>query len=532
MRAEQASGLTHGGARLGRGALARPRLVAALAIVAWLGWAIGLHPLTLPEEGRYVGVAWEMLRSGDWIVPTENGLPFFHKPPLFYWLTAASMQVFGPNVAAARFAPLLGACLATLGFWATTRRRAGDAVANAAVLVLATMPFFFVAAQFANLDMLVAAFIALAIVFAADAALDLRAGTANGRAIVLAWACMGLGVMAKGLIGIVLPGLVVLVWLVVSRQARSIPRLLSPLGIAVFLLIVVPWFVAVQQQYPGFARYFFIYHHFERFVATGFNNARSWWFYLVALPLVTLPWSLWLVRARLRATADDDPDRRAWRQLMWIWLGVVIVFFSLPRSKPIGYSMPVLFPLAFLVAEPALAAWRQAGLGWRRAVVASVAGAVALCLGALGWAALRYDRDNTALARTLARVRMPGEPIVFFDEYFFDLPLHARLDAPVPVIADWSDPRIAKHDDWRRELAEAAPFAPARAAELLVDAKRGFALRCGASPLWVAVKVTDEAQVAAQPDAVRIAASKRASLWRLAPHACPAASSPSPGRAP
>ena len=72
-----------------------------------------------------------MLRSGDWIVPTENGLPFFHKPPLFYWLTAVSMQVFGPNAAAARFAPLLGACLATLGFWATTRRRAGAALADA-----------------------------------------------------------------------------------------------------------------------------------------------------------------------------------------------------------------------------------------------------------------------------------------------------------------------------------------------------------------------------------------------------------------
>jgi hypothetical protein len=379
--------------------------------------------------------------------------------------------------------------------------------------------------------MLVAGFIVLAIVFAADAALDIRNGAPNRRAIVLAWGCMGLGVMAKGLIGIVLPGLVVLVWLVASRQARAIPRLLSPLGIAVFALIVVPWFVAVQQQYPGFARYFFIYHHFERFVATGFNNARSWWFYLVAVPLLTLPWSLWLVRARLRGEVDEDADRRAWRQLMWIWLGVVIVFFSLPRSKPIGYSMPVLFPLAFLVAEPALAAWRQAGIGWRRAVVASMAGAVALCLGAVGWGALRYDRDNTALARTLARVRVPGEPIVFFDEYFFDLPLHARLDAPVPVIADWSDPRIAKHDNWARELAEAAPFAPVRGAGLLVDAKRGFALRCGKAPLWVVVKVTDEAKVADQPEAKRVAASKRASIWRLAPQACPAEPAPQPGSA-
>ena len=365
--------MTAEGSRPRRLVATRPRLLAAAAIVAWLAWAIGLHPLTLPEEGRYVGIAWEMLRSGHWMVPTENGLPFFHKPPLFYWLTAVSMQVFGANAAAARLAPLLAACLATWGFYETTRRRAGGALATTAVLVLATMPFFFVAAQFANLDMLVAACIVLAIVFAADAALDVRRGAANRRALVIAWSCMGLGVLAKGLIGIVLPSLVILVWLVVSRQTRSIPRLLSPLGIAVFAVIVLPWFVAVQQQYPAFAQYFFIHHHLERFVATGFNNAQPWWFYLVALPLLTLPWSLWLLRARLRMLPGEDADRRAWRQLMWISVGVVILFFSLPTSKPVGYAMPVLFPLAFLVAEPARAVWRGARIGWRRAGSGSTA---------------------------------------------------------------------------------------------------------------------------------------------------------------
>ena len=76
--------------------------VAFLAVFAWLAFSIGLRPLSLPEEGRYVGVAYEMLRSGDWLVPTENGLPFFHKPPLFYWITAASMRVLGASVWAAR----------------------------------------------------------------------------------------------------------------------------------------------------------------------------------------------------------------------------------------------------------------------------------------------------------------------------------------------------------------------------------------------------------------------------------------------
>ena len=82
----------------------RPRACRLL----WLSFSLGWRALALPDEGRYVGVAWEMLRSGNWLIPTENGLPFFHKPPLFYWLTAASMQLFGTGAAAARLAPLLG----------------------------------------------------------------------------------------------------------------------------------------------------------------------------------------------------------------------------------------------------------------------------------------------------------------------------------------------------------------------------------------------------------------------------------------
>ena len=186
-----------------------------------------------------------------------------------------------------------------LGFWATTRRRAGAAIANATVLVLATMPFFFAAAHFANLDMPVAACIALTIVFAADAALALRDGAPWRRTLVLAWACAALGVLAKGLIGIVLPGLVLVLWLLALRQARTILRLVSPLGVAVFLLIAAPWFIVVQERYPGFARYFFVYQHFERFTAGGFNNPQPWWFYPVVLCGLALPWSLWLARSAL-----------------------------------------------------------------------------------------------------------------------------------------------------------------------------------------------------------------------------------------
>ena len=104
----------------------------------WLLATPWLRPYTLPDEGRYIGVAWEMLRSGDWLVPHQNGLPFFHKPPLFYWITAASLQVFGVTPWAGRMASFVGAMLAVGALYALLARRADRALARQGVLVLVT----------------------------------------------------------------------------------------------------------------------------------------------------------------------------------------------------------------------------------------------------------------------------------------------------------------------------------------------------------------------------------------------------------
>ncbi|MGZ5235356.1 MAG: ArnT family glycosyltransferase [Caldimonas sp.] len=505
------------------GLRAWPVLACALAAFAWLAFSIAFRPLSLPEEGRYVGVAWEMLRSGDWLVPTENGLPFFHKPPLFYWLTAASMHVFGTSEAPARFASLLAATLGAIALYRLAGRWMGERTARWSVLVLVTEPFFFGAAQFANLDLLVATCIAFAILLAGHAALRIRQGLPYRGVVICAWIAMALGLLAKGLIGVVLPGLVVLVWLVLTGQARTILKLLSPAGLAVFALVAAPWFVGVQMRHPGFAHFFFVYQHFERFTASGFNNVQPWWFFAAIAPGLTLPWSLWLIGSTVRARVGETAEATLWRRLMWTWLVTVLVFFSIPQSKPIGYSMPVLFPIAVLAAEAIvvrLAAGGGAGKA-RIAAIASAALAALICLVAIVYTDATYHRDNTELARTLARQRTPGDPVVFVGEFFFDVPLHARLTEPVAVISDWKDPTIAQRDNWRRELAEAAPFAPALAARVLVDTAQGLALRCGSAPLWVLVKSgAEEAPVAALPGATRVAVSNRVALWRVAPERC------------
>ena len=131
------------------------RAVLLLALFAGLAATAWVRPLALPDEGRYVGVALEMLWSGDWLVPTLDTLPYFHKPPLFYWLTAASLATFGVNEWAARLPSLLAATGTAFAVYLFVRRWIGESQARLALLVLATTPFFFGGAQFANLDMLV-----------------------------------------------------------------------------------------------------------------------------------------------------------------------------------------------------------------------------------------------------------------------------------------------------------------------------------------------------------------------------------------
>src|SRR5262249_30170312 len=144
--------------------------------------------------------------------------PFFHKPPLFYWLTAASLAAFGDSEFAARLPSLLAATASAMALYLFLRRALGAGRARTTLLILATTPFFFGCAQFANLDMLVAACIACPILCAADAVLMDKVGRTRRASLLGAYAFAALGVLAKGLIGVALPALVITAWLVALRQ--------------------------------------------------------------------------------------------------------------------------------------------------------------------------------------------------------------------------------------------------------------------------------------------------------------------------
>ena len=441
---------------------------AMLGLIAlWVLAPAGLRPLMLPDEGRYVGVAYAMLQ-GDALVPTLHGVPFFHKPPLMYWIELAAFHLFGLNDWSARLAPALGAWLMALALALHLASRVQPRRVVFALLVLATTPGFVLAGQYANLDMLVAGCVTLAIACALRA-LDAEAGT-HRRWTIAAWGAAALGVLAKGLIGIVLPLLILVPWLLAQRRWRDLPRLLHPAGIALFALLAVPWFIAMERRFPGFFDYFFVEQHFRRYTASGFNNPQPWWFFLVVVPLAMLPWSAWWPTA-WRAQAPSSP-----RGLYLWWAVAVVVFFSLPRSKLVGYVLPALMPLVALVAMSAVPG---------RATRVAAARGAAICLGlaiALAWQPLDSNRD---IAQALRQRLQPGDRVVFVDAPFYDVPFYARLSAPPVVLSAWDDPSIPRRDNWRKELSDGRRFDADAASRQLWPIARAEALRCGAGSVWL-----------------------------------------------
>src|SRR5262249_12310627 len=325
----------------------------SLAVFLWLAAVAWLRPLSLPDEGRYVGDALEMLWSGNWLEPTLDTLPYFHKPPLFYWLTAASLGTFGINAWAGRLSSLLAATACALSLYHFLWRWSGHAQARTALLVLLTAPFFYGGAQFANMDMLVTASISGTILCAAHGVLGTSDGARPSRSALLgAYALAALGLLAKGLIGIAIPAIVIGIWLVFVGRPWMILRLVWLPGVALFAVLGLPWFLLMQARYPGFFAYFFVHHHFERFAAQGFNNPQPFWFLVAVFAALTLPLSPFLVGAARACANSEAAGRSRQRQvLMWIWLISTLVFFSIPTSKLIGYVMVALPPLGALAAE-------------------------------------------------------------------------------------------------------------------------------------------------------------------------------------
>lgn len=317
--------------------------------------------LAEPDEARYAEIPREMLASRDFVTPRLNGVPYFEKPPLLYWANAASLRLFGLTPWAARLPTrLFGLGTVAILAFGTAALWGAEAGLAAGILYLAS-PFGFVFSR-VNLTDAPLTFFFTATLFLARATLARREARLPWKLLSLltGLAAAG-GFLSKGLVAAVLPGGILLLWCFATRRPRFLSALLAGPALPAFLLAAAPWFVLAERRNPGFLQFFFIHEHFQRFATSQAQRPGALHYFVLVFLAGFLP-ALPFFFAGLRRTRwRDDPDGL----FFLLWFGVVLVFFSVSRSKLPPYLMPAFPAAAALAARAVFGRWRAGPIAWR-----------------------------------------------------------------------------------------------------------------------------------------------------------------------
>ncbi|WP_196604338.1 phospholipid carrier-dependent glycosyltransferase [Pectinatus haikarae] len=347
-------------------------LVIVFSIIALYIVHINDYPLMEPDEGRYGEIPREMLATGDFITPRLNGVEYFEKPVLQYWLTAASMYVFGENEGATRVVPaVMGIMNVFLTAWLGKMmftKRTGLLTA----VILATSTLHIVVGSIDILDMMITMFMTLSLASFYKARLS-----KNRKWYLLFYAAMALGLLTKGLISIVLPLGIIFWYMIFTRQWSIVRDIIYLPGIFLFLILSVPWFYLVCRANPDFFYFFFIREHFLRFATKMADRYQPFWFFIPMIILGMFPWlgflpALFAKKGIVRHIESNKNKHDIIFLLTWFL--VVFLFYSLSDSKLVPYILPCLSALAILIAASIR---RSSQLGrWMGSV---------LLLNSIGW---------------------------------------------------------------------------------------------------------------------------------------------------
>jgi 4-amino-4-deoxy-L-arabinose transferase-like glycosyltransferase len=332
----------------------RTLLLFCLAVGVFYFSALGTIPLLEPDEGRYAEIPREMLVSGDFVTPHLNGVVYLEKPPFYYWGTAASLRLFGETEFGARFATAaVSVAGILLTYWMGTAL-AGWRTGLYSAIVLSTSFYYYIIGRLHTLDMTLAVLLALSIF---PAYLYHSGKSRRSSYLVLSYGAAGLAFLTKGLIGVVFPLAVLVLWLVFSQRHREYGMAVSLPGLAVFLAIVLPWILLVQRANPDFLWFFFVHEQFLRYVTKIHHHFEPFWFFVPVLVAGFFPWVAFLRRiaVSIRKSHEMFLPRE---DLIFLlsWTLFIFLFFSFSGSKLVTYIAPIFPPLAVLFGR-GLALW-------------------------------------------------------------------------------------------------------------------------------------------------------------------------------
>lgn len=329
----------------------KPRTLWAVALgflAVWL-YMLGARTLVPTDEGRYAEMAREMVATGDWITLRLNGIKYFEKPPLQNWMNALTFTLFGLGDWQARLWTGLCGLIGIAASAYTAYKLYGRRIAISSALILGSSFYWAALGHINTLDMGLAGMMTLGLCGLLLAQRDGASAKEQRNGMLLCWAGMALATMSKGLIGFVLPGAVLVIYTLWTRDFGLWLRLHIGKGLLLFFAITAPWFILVWQANPEHPHFFFIHEHFQRFTSTVHKRGGAWYYFFPLLIVGIVPWLGLLVQG-LWASARDTSEKFQAKKMLLIWAAFIFFFFSISGSKLPSYILPIFPALAILIA--------------------------------------------------------------------------------------------------------------------------------------------------------------------------------------
>jgi 4-amino-4-deoxy-L-arabinose transferase-like glycosyltransferase len=332
-------------------------LFAAVCAVNFYG--LGGMPLVGPDEPRYAQVAREMFARGDWVTPTLAGHTWFEKPALLYWLMLVAYRVFGATEFAARAGAALSGLLTVLFVGFAARRaefESGEGLRGLGVTCAAVAGStlgLLVFARASSFDILLTATATGALVCFYGSEVEREPGRRPW--LVGFYVFVGASLLAKGLVGVVIPAGVVFLYFLLRRRLSGLLRMGLPWGVLLALLVAATWYAPVIARHGRvFVDEFFVQHHFARYVSNRYHHPQPFYFYIPITLGLALPWTFFLFgglagAAGVNARAEDAASKL--RVLALAWLVMPVLFFSASGSKLPGYVLPAIPGAALLAGD-------------------------------------------------------------------------------------------------------------------------------------------------------------------------------------
>lgn len=313
--------------------------------------ALGCFPFLTPDEGRYVEIPREMLATGDYIVPHLNGVPYFEKPPLFYWMQTLSLSWLGSSTWAMRaWVALLGVVGCVLTYLLSHKiwdRQTGLVSAT----VQSTAFLYFGMSHSITLDAPLTFFLTLCLYSLIYGIWYLDQGKKYLSWFYCAYAFSALAVMTKGLIGVVFPTMIIGLWVMLTQRWSLLIKLHIIPGLILIVAVCFPWHYLAFKAYPEFLNFYFIDQQLARYATPIAQREMNKLVYFAILILGLFPWTIFLGPALKQAWASKSTETGPYGLFMAVWALAIFIFFLFSHSVLVPYLLPVVPPCSILLGR-------------------------------------------------------------------------------------------------------------------------------------------------------------------------------------